>query len=59
MAVADDSAQVSTRRPTGRKTLIFILLAPVLTFFFVFNTIPILWLLGLNRPGFTGEFLVQ
>jgi multiple sugar transport system permease protein len=53
MAVADDSAQVSTRRPTGRKTLIFILLAPVLTFFFVFNTIPILWLLGLSFHKFS------
>ena len=31
-----------------RRTLVFLLLAPVLAFFIVFNTIPTLWLLGLS-----------
>ena len=31
-----------------RRTLVFVLLAPVLSFFIVFNTIPTLWLLGLS-----------
>jgi multiple sugar transport system permease protein len=31
-----------------RRTIVFLLLAPVLAFFIVFNTIPTLWLLGLS-----------
>jgi len=33
--------------------LIFLLLAPVLAFFIVFNTIPLLWLLGLSFHNFS------
>ena len=36
-----------------RKTLVLTLLAPVLVFFVVFNTIPTLWLLGLSFYNFS------
>lgn len=37
----------------NRKTLVAVLLAPVMTFFIVFNTIPTLWLLGLSFYNFS------
>lgn len=37
----------------NRKFLVFALLAPVLAFFIVFNTIPTLWLLGLSFHKFS------
>ncbi|MBE7186253.1 MAG: sugar ABC transporter permease [Methylobacterium mesophilicum] len=37
----------------NRKTLVLALLAPVLVFFVVFNTIPTLWLLGLSFYNFS------
>lgn len=40
--------QGRTRWLDNRKTRVFALLAPVMTFFIVFNTIPTLWLLGLS-----------
>ncbi len=42
------SRPVPSRWTDDRRVLIFTLLAPVLTFFIVFNTIPTLWLLGLS-----------
>ena len=46
-----------TRAPSrahdSRRVLIFLLLAPVLAFFIVFNTIPLLWLLGLSFHNFS------
>lgn len=36
-----------------RRVLLFALLAPVLIFFFVFNTMPTLWLLGLSFHDFS------
>ena len=51
--IVDRSTQVArrsafTRSLDNRAVLITVLLAPVLTFFIVFNTIPTLWLLGLS-----------
>ncbi|KQT57361.1 MULTISPECIES: carbohydrate ABC transporter permease [unclassified Aureimonas] len=37
----------------NRKTLVAVLLAPVIVFFVVFNTIPTLWLLGLSFYNFS------
>lgn len=37
----------------NRRTLVLVLLAPVLLFFIVFNTIPTLWLLGLSFYNFS------
>jgi len=36
-----------------QRVLVFVLLAPVLTFFFVFNTIPALWLIGLSFHNYS------
>lgn len=36
-----------------KRVLVFVLLAPVLAFFLVFNTIPVLWLLGLSFNKFS------
>ena len=43
----------ATPRRAGRRWLIFALLAPVLVFFIVWNTIPTLWLLGLSFYRFS------
>ena len=42
-----------SRALDNRKFLVFALLAPVLAFFIVFNTIPTLWLLGLSFHKFS------
>ena len=54
MAVVGSAAPVpAARRLSDKQTLIFLLLAPVLTFFIVFNTIPLLWLLGLSFHNYS------
>jgi len=45
---AATAAPPRARRHDSQRGLAFVLMAPVLAFFFVFNTIPILWLLGLS-----------
>lgn len=52
MAIASASAP-APRRSDDRRALLFVLLAPVLAFFLVFNTIPLLWLLGLSFHDFS------
>jgi multiple sugar transport system permease protein len=51
--VAASTPTAAPRAPASRlfddrRVVVFVLLAPVLTFFVVFNTIPTLWLLGLS-----------
>jgi multiple sugar transport system permease protein len=57
MAIASDSASntgAAVRRASDqRRALVFLLLAPVLAFFLVFNTIPLLWLLGLSFHNYS------
>jgi multiple sugar transport system permease protein len=55
--IASDSGSsagsTGRRASDQRRTLIFLLLAPVLAFFIVFNTIPLLWLLGLSFHNYS------
>jgi multiple sugar transport system permease protein len=62
MAVSDANVRAPRAMPRtlprkrlsdDRRVLVFLLLAPVLTFFIVFNTIPTLWLLGLSFHNFS------
>lgn len=50
---AATAAPPRARRQDSQRGLAFVLMAPVLAFFFVFNTIPILWLLGLSFHSFS------
>mgnify|MGYP005845606709 CR=1 FL=1 len=50
---AATAAPARSRPRDSQRGLVFVLLAPVLAFFFVFNTIPILWLLGLSFHSFS------
>lgn len=53
-ASAVESARAAGRRHArDKRRLIFLLLTPVLAFFLVFNTIPLLWLLGLSFHNFS------
>ncbi len=54
MTVIDTPVAVpSRRRANSHAGLVFVLLAPVLAFFVVFNTIPLLWLLGLSFHNYS------
>lgn len=57
MVIATDSASAAgaaaRRASDQRRALVFLLLAPVLAFFLVFNTIPLLWLLGLSFHNYS------
>jgi multiple sugar transport system permease protein len=53
MSAAAPSRRGFARLFDDRRTLVLTLLAPVLVFFVVFNTIPTLWLLGLSFYNFS------